>query len=170
MKRATAESRRLAVAYYRVSSKEQEKEGFSIPAQQRLLRAHAADHAIRVVREFEDVETAKRAGRAQFTEMVRFLQRTPACRTILVEKTDRLYRNLKDYVTLDELAVDVHFVKENVVLTPDARSSEKFMHGIKVLMAQNYIDNLSEEARRGRGHAGDGPGDVGEGVGLPPRQ
>ncbi|MCR9152189.1 MAG: recombinase family protein, partial [Rhodobacteraceae bacterium] len=27
--------------------------------------------------------------------------------------------------------------------------SEKFMHGIKVLMAKNYIDNLSEEARKG---------------------
>src|SRR4051812_15503542 len=31
----------------------------------------------------------------------------------------------------------------------ESRSSEKFMHGIKVLMAKNYIDNLSEEARKG---------------------
>lgn len=45
--------------------------------------------------------------------------------------------------------MDIHFVKENVVLTPDSRSSEKFMHGIKVLMAKNYIDNLSEETRKG---------------------
>ena len=30
-----------------------------------------------------------------------------------------------------------------------SRSSEKFVHGIKVLMAKNYIDNLSEEARKG---------------------
>src|SRR5581483_11051165 len=29
------------------------------------------------------------------------------------------------------------------------RSSEKFMHGIKVLMAKNYIDNLSEETKKG---------------------
>jgi hypothetical protein len=29
------------------------------------------------------------------------------------------------------------------------RSSEKFIHGIKVLMAKNYIDNLSEETRKG---------------------
>jgi hypothetical protein len=39
--------------------------------------------------------------------------------------------------------------KEGVVLSRDSRSSEKFMHGIKVLMAKNYIDNLSEEARKG---------------------
>jgi hypothetical protein len=40
-------------------------------------------------------------------------------------------------------------VKENVVLSEDSRSSEKFMHGIKVLMAKNYIDNLGEEVRKG---------------------
>ncbi|MER8809575.1 recombinase family protein [Mesorhizobium australicum] len=39
--------------------------------------------------------------------------------------------------------------KEGVVLSRESRSSEKFMHGIKVLMAKNYIDNLSEEARKG---------------------
>jgi site-specific DNA recombinase len=32
-----------AVLYARVSSKEQEKEGFSIPAQQRLLREYALE-------------------------------------------------------------------------------------------------------------------------------
>lgn len=39
--------------------------------------------------------------------------------------------------------------QESEVLSDGARSSEKFMHGIKVLMAKNYIDNLSEEARKG---------------------
>ena len=53
--------------------------------------------------------------------MVVYLKAHPSVRVMLVEKTDRLYRNLK----------------------------EKFMHGIKVLMAKNYIDNLSEEARKG---------------------
>jgi site-specific DNA recombinase len=45
--------------------------------------------------------------------------------------------------------LEVHFVKENFILSPDSRSSEKFIHGIKVLMAKNYIDNLSEETRKG---------------------
>jgi hypothetical protein len=27
---------------------------------------------------------------------------------VLVEKTDRLYRNLKDYVTMDELGLEIH--------------------------------------------------------------
>src|SRR5436190_23409951 len=69
---------------------------------------------------------------------------------LLVEKTDRLYRNLKDWVLLDELNIEIHLVKEGVVLAQDSKSSEKFFHGIKVLMAKNYIDNLSEEARKGQ--------------------
>ncbi len=52
-------------------------------------------------------------------------------------------------MTIDELGVEVHFVKENVVLSKNSRSHEKFMHGIKLLMAKNYIDNLSEEVQKG---------------------
>ena len=81
--------------------------------------------------------------------MVKFLKWSSSVRVLLVEKTDRLYRNLKDYVTMDELDLEIHFVKESVVLSKDSRSSEKFMHGIKVLMAKNYIDNLSEETKKG---------------------
>jgi len=82
--------------------------------------------------------------------MVAWLRAHPAVRVMLVEKTDRLYRNLKDWVTIDELDAEIHFPKEGVVLSRESRSSEKFMHGIKVLMAKNYIDNLSEEARKGQ--------------------
>jgi site-specific DNA recombinase len=125
------------------------KEGFSIPAQQKLLRQYASDHSIIVACEFIDVETAKRSGRTGFGEMLVYLRRNPTTRTILVEKTDPLYRNLKDWVTIDELGLEVHFVKQGTVISPDSRPSDKFMHGIQVLMAKNYIDNLSEETRKG---------------------
>src|SRR3954453_1245525 len=142
-------ARKQAVIYARVSSKEQEKEGFSIPAQLKLLKEYAAAQGFAVVQEYVDVETAKQTGRTAFGEMVAYLKAHPSLRALLVEKTDRLYRNLKDWVTVDELDVEIHFPKEGVVLCRDSGSSEKFMHGIKVLMAKNYIDNLSEEARKG---------------------
>jgi len=149
MKRRQEPKAVTAVAYYRVSSDRQEKEGFSIPAQQQLVREYAADRGMTVVREFAESETAKRAGRERFDEMVAYLKKNPSCRAILVEKTDRLYRNLKDYVTIDELGVEIHFVKENTVLSAASKSSEKFVHGIKLLVAKNYIDNLSEETVKG---------------------
>lgn len=34
-------------------------------------------------------------------------------------------------------------------LSKDSKSHQKFIHGIKVLMAKNYIDNLSEEVKKG---------------------
>ena len=145
-----------AVLYARVSSKEQEKEGFSIPSQLKLLNKYAEDNKLQLVKEYVDVETAKKSGRTDFTKMVKFLRKESQrkqlgapCQVILVEKTDRLYRNLKDWVIIGELDLEIHFVKENVILSRESRSSEKFMHGIKVLMAKNYIDNLSEETRKG---------------------
>ena len=142
-----------AVIYARVSSKEQE-EGFSIGAQLDLLRRYAAEKGIEVVHEFVDVETARKAGRTHFGEMVRFIRSSLAPVTILVEKTDRIYRNLKDYTTLDELVRErdtrIHLVKENEVLGREASSHTKFIHGIKVLMAKNYVDNLSEEVTKGQ--------------------
>jgi predicted site-specific integrase-resolvase len=64
---------RQAVMYTRVSSKDQEREGYSIPAQQALLHEYAAKHGFKIVREFVDVETAKVAGRKEFGNMVAFL-------------------------------------------------------------------------------------------------
>lgn len=104
----------------------------------------------KILKEFIDVETAKVAGRMQFNAMLAFLKKTPACRTLIVEKTDRLYRKLKDWVTIDDFGLDIHFPKENVIIGPESRSSEKFLHGIKVLMANNYVENLGEEASKGK--------------------
>src|ERR1700738_371853 len=86
-----------AVIYARVSSKEQEKEGYSIPAQLKLLKEYAAANDFAVAHEYVDVETAKQTGRAAFGEMVAYLKAHPSVRVMLVEKTDRLYRNLKDW-------------------------------------------------------------------------
>jgi len=51
-----------AVIYARVSSKDQEKEGYSIPSQLRLLREYAVKNNHNVVREFANAEAASKAG------------------------------------------------------------------------------------------------------------
>ncbi len=45
--------------------------------------------------------------------------------------------------------MEIHLVKEGSIVSNNSKSAEKFIHGIKVLMAKNYIDNLSEETRKG---------------------
>lgn len=139
-----------AVIYARVSSEEQEKEGFSIPAQIELLKGYAKKNNIEVVKTYEEAQTAKQAGRVKFNEMLSFLHASKDVNTILVEKTDRLYRNFKDYVEIGEDDFVIHLVKENEIIGKNATSHQKFVHGIKVLMAKNFIDNLREETQKGR--------------------
>lgn len=138
-----------AVIYARVSTKEQEKEGFSIPAQLKLLNDYALKNDIHIIEKFTDSETAKQSGRTNFNEMLKFIKKNKDINIILVEKTDRLYRNFQDYVKLEEFNLEIHLVKEGSVLSDNSKSHEKFIHGIKVLMAKNYIDNLKEETIKG---------------------
>jgi DNA invertase Pin-like site-specific DNA recombinase len=138
-----------AVSYTRVSSKEQETEGFSISAQQKLLREYARKNNIQIDHAFEEVESAKKAGREQFNAMRQYLVENPSCRTIIVEKTDRLYRNVADAVTLDSLGVEIHLAKEGRVIGRNSRSQDKLLHGIQLVIAANFIDNLREEVRKG---------------------
>lgn len=121
------EGKLKAVIYARVSSEEQKKEGFSIPAQLDLLRNFARKNNIQIIKEFEEAETAKQAGRHQFNEMLKFLKKSKDVKTILCEKTDRLYRNFKDYVNLDvdTTGYTVYLVKEGVILSPKSTSHEK---------------------------------------------
>ena len=81
-------ARKQAVIYARVSSKEQEKEGFSIPAQLKLLKEYAAAQGFAVAQEYVDVETAKQTGRAAFGEMVAYLKAHPAIRVMLVRSEE----------------------------------------------------------------------------------
>jgi site-specific DNA recombinase len=118
-------SMKSTVIYTRVSSREQQQEGFSLGAQTKGLREYADRGDFNVIKAFEDVETAKTSGRKQFNEMVKWLKQNPSCPTLLVEKTDRLYRNFRDAVTLEDLDLEIHFVKEGQVLSKDAKSIYK---------------------------------------------
>ncbi len=68
---------------------------------------------------------------------------------VIVEKTDRLYRNFRDYVTLEDLEVKIHLPKEGQIISKESKSRTKLMHGIHVVMARNYIENLREEVKKG---------------------
>lgn len=140
-----------AVIYARVSTRDQERGGYSIPAQIEFLQDYALKNNFEVVKIFQESETAKKAGRKQFNEMLSFLDKNKDVQNILVEKTDRLQRNFKDYVILDDYKnVAIHLVKENQIISENASSHQKFIHGIKVLIAKQYSDNLSEEVTKGQ--------------------
>jgi len=74
--------------------------------------------------------------------MVNFLQNNPDTKIILCKKTDRLYRNFKDYCTIDDLDLGIHLVKEGEILSKYSKSHQKFIHGIKILLVIRTQKNL----------------------------
>ena len=140
-----------AVIYARVSSREQEKVGYSLSAQIKLLQDYAYKNNLEIVNVFKEAETAKQVGRKQFGEMITYLKKNLDVQNLLAEKTDRLQRNLNDYLTLRDLNnVAIHLVKEGEIITKKDSSNQKFQQWLKVLMVQQYIDNLSEEVKKGQ--------------------
>ena len=75
MKQNGSAARVNVVIYARVSSKEQEREGFSIPAQLELLREFARQQGMVVLEEFIDVESASASGRTGFGRMLAYLKK-----------------------------------------------------------------------------------------------
>ena len=124
----TGDTMNSAVLYARVSSKDQKQEGYSILAQIKMLHEYARRKELSIVQEFVDVETAKARGRKRFGEMHDFLSRNPECRIVLVEKTDRLYRNFYDYLKLDELGIEIHLAKDGQIISPESKSQAKLTH------------------------------------------
>jgi len=144
-----------AIILSRVSSKEQEETGYSLPAQEKLLREHGSGLSLDIKKAFSITESASgRKQREIFNEMLAYVKKENI-KIIICEKVDRLTRNFKDAVDINDWINgspdrQVHFVKENVILDKEAKSNEKFIWNIKVAVAQYYIDNLSEEVKKGQ--------------------
>jgi len=115
-----------AVIWARVSSREQ-REGYSLDAQIRICRAKAEREGLTVVREFVVAESAKRgAERIAFNEMydwVRRNARKEAIGLILSHKLDRICRNMRDAVRMQELE-DKH--------GPESVTLRAFYRGIRL--------------------------------------
>ena len=140
------------VIWARVSSREQ-KEGYSIDAQLRADRERAEANGWRVVREFVVAESAKRgAERRAFNEMFAWVKanaKREKIKAILSHKLDRVCRNMRDAVRLQELedtcGVQLAFVENQ--FGPGAAGALSF--NVMAAVAQYYSDNLRSEVLKG---------------------
>lgn len=94
------------VVWARVSSREQ-REGYSIDAQLRASRDKSLKAGWHIVREFVVAESAKRgAERMAFNQMLKWVKanaKRERIQAILSHKLDRVCRNMRDAVRLQEL-------------------------------------------------------------------
>lgn len=92
------------VAYYRVSTKRQGRSGLGLEAQQSAVAAFAKSTGGRIVAEFTEVETGKRADRPQLAQAIARARAHRA--TLVIAKLDRLARNVAFTAALMESGVD----------------------------------------------------------------
>jgi site-specific DNA recombinase len=140
------------IIWARVSTREQ-KDGYSIDAQLRATRDKAMKNGWTVTREFVVAESAKRgAERVAFGEMFHWVKanaRRQNIKAILSHKLDRVCRNMRDAVRLQELedtcGVQLAFVENQ--FGPGAAGALSF--NVMAAVAQYYSDNLRTEVLKG---------------------
>ena len=143
-----------AITVNRISSQRQD-EGYSLSQQAKLNREAAEKDGIKVFKEFNIIESAKASEkRDDFNDMVRFIKTNRSIKQVYIEKPDRLTRNLKDATLAYELVYnyDITFIftRDGFSLNKNSNSHAKFQFDIKAVLAKNYIDNLSDEVKKGQ--------------------
>ena len=139
-----------SIIYCRVSSKEQEEAGYSLDSQEKLLKEYADKNNFKIEKVYRISESASgKQIRKTFNEMLQVATKNKVD-VILCEKTDRLTRNPKDAVIIDDWVKEdarreIHFVKENFILNQQTKAHENLVWDMKVAIARFYTNNLSEE-------------------------
>ena len=144
-----------AVIYARVSSKEQEETGYSLSSQKDYLLDYSERKDFKIIKTFSISESASgKNQREVFMKMMKYMSKNNI-KVLICEKVDRLTRNFRDAIVIDDWLEDdedkqVHLVKDSLVLHKNSRSQEKLNWGVRILFAKNYTDNLSEEVKKGQ--------------------
>ncbi len=139
-----------AVIYARYSSDKQDD--VSIEAQVRACREYAAKNGYDIVKVYADEaisgKGSKTASRRQYQAMLRDCERNQFD-AILIHKYDRAARNVGEHVNL-EMRLSEHNVSLIAVAQDFGSSKEaKIMKTMMWALSEYYIDNLSDEVRKG---------------------
>ena len=135
--------------YARKSTDEEDRQILSIEAQVTETKEYAIKENLQIVQEFIESKSAKVPGRPIFNEMMSLLQKGKAD-AILVWHPDRLARNSLDGGKIIYL-VDKGVIKDLRFPTYrfDNTAQGKFMLSIAFGQSKYYVDNLSENIKRG---------------------
>lgn len=140
-----------AVVFARVSSQEQEL-GASIDAQLKSVFDYCEQKNLNIVKKFVLTESSTRGDRKQYHEMLDFVKSYKDKIAIVVNCVDRLQRSYKDTPALEEMRksgkIEVHFLKENLILHKDSTGMEIMFWNMSVLMANSYILSLADNVKR----------------------
>lgn len=135
-------------AYIRVSTVKQGERGTSLDEQRSAIEAYALRNGLSIIAWFEEMETAAKQGRRQFTRMLAELRRGRA-KGVVIHKIDRSARNLKDWAQIGDLidvGVDIRFAHEALDLSS---RGGRLSADIQAVVAADFIRNHRQVVRMG---------------------
>lgn len=139
------------LALARVSSREQEREGFSLAVQEDGLQRYAKQAGGKIIRLFRIAETATKSDeRTAFRELIAYAKRNAAeLDGILFYKVDRAARNLFDYVELERLESEYQVPFISVSQPTESTPAGRMMRRTLANMASFYTEQQSVDVREG---------------------
>jgi site-specific DNA recombinase len=141
-----------AIILARVSTEDQMQEGYSIPAQLQRAREYCQKKGLIVQSEHPFDESSTKDQRKKFELVVDEIRKAKEVVALVVETVDRLQRSFKESVMLDELRkqgkLEIHFLRENLVIHKDSNSSEIQRWDLAVFVAKSYVLQLSDNVKR----------------------
>lgn len=145
-----------AIILARVSTEEQMSEGQSIPAQLAKAREYAHRKHLEVHSEHPFDESSIKDKRTKFELVIDEIKKSPECVALIVETIDRLQRDFKETVIFDALRkqgkVELHFLRENLVIQRNSNSSEMQRWHLGVFVANSYVLQISDNVKRSIDH------------------
>ncbi len=139
------------VALARVSSREQEREGFSLEVQEEALRRYATQAGGEIVKLFKIAETASKGEeRRSFRELIAYAKKNAGFLDgLLFYKVDRASRNLFDYVELERLESEYDLPFISVSQPTESTPAGRMMRRTLANMASFYTEQQSVDVREG---------------------
>lgn len=139
------------LALARVSSREQEREGFSLDVQIDGLTRYAKSKEGEIVQMYRIAETAtKSEQRKVFRELLTYARdNSDRLDGVLFYKVDRAARNLRDFVELEELESDYGIPFISVTQPTDNTPAGRMQRRVLASMASFYTEQQSVDVREG---------------------
>ena len=148
--RTTSELKK-GVILARVSTPKQEHEGLSLnELQVPTLQTYCKDEGILIEKEFIFQESADAKIRKRFDEMIKYVKDNPDIVAIVTYRVDRITRNYRDAVLIDDLRLsfnkEIHFVYDRLIIGPKTVGRDITDWDTKVYLAKQYLNRLKEDA------------------------
>ncbi len=140
-----------AILLARVSSQEQE-DTHSIPAQVERLQSYANKKAFTNIETHQITESSTKDTRRKFDKVIEAIQKSKEPIALVIETIDRLQRGFRESIVLNEYLkagkLELHFLRENLIISKDSNSSEHLRWDMGVMFAKNYVMQLSDNVKR----------------------